>query len=109
MESERAEARPSITESPWYWVYLFTTAGLIALLLLEPRFGARQSQIERAAQGRQRAIQNLSGKEPVTSLSDEEHTQISLRPLYYVLAALLLVAWANLIWRHKNPVPRARP
>ena len=91
--------RRPLTESPWYWVYLFCTAGLVALILAGPKFAARQSQIERKAQGRQRAAQNIAGKVPVTPLSDEEHTQIGLRPLYYVLGGVLLVAWIQLIWR----------
>ena len=91
--------RRSISESPWYWVYLFCTAGLIALVLAEPKFAARQSQIERKAQGRQRAAQNLSGQEPRTPLSDEGHTQIRLRPLYYVVGGLLTAAWGHLLWK----------
>jgi hypothetical protein len=88
-----------LSDSPWYWVYLFCTAGLIALVLAGPKFAARQSQIERSAQGRQRAVQNLSGEEPTTQLSTEENTHIRLRPLYYVLGALLAFAWIKLGWK----------
>lgn len=97
----------SLTDSPVYWVYLFCTAGLVALFLAEGKFAARQAQIERKAQGRQRAVQNLAGRELVTVLSDEEHTHISLRPLYYVLGAVLTLAWAHLIvrqWRRQRSV-----
>lgn len=100
MSTASTKSALSLTDSPWYWVYLFCTAGLIALVLAGPKFAVRQSQIERSAQGRQRAIQNLSGREPVTPMSSAEHTQISLRPLYYVLGALLAVAWINLGWRN---------
>jgi hypothetical protein len=65
---------------------------------MQPKYAARQSQIERKAQGRQRAAQNLAGREPVTPLSDEENTQIRLRPLYYVLGVLLAAAWGHLLW-----------
>ena len=88
-----------LTDSPWYWVYLFCTAGLIALVLAGPKFAARQSQIERSGQGRQRAIQNLSGEEPTTQLSSAENTHIRLRPLYYVLGAVLAFAWIQLGWK----------
>jgi hypothetical protein len=80
-------------------VYLFATAGLIALILCGPKFASRQSQIERSAQGRQRAIQNLHGEEPVTHISTAENTHIRLRPLYYVLGAILAVAWIQLSWK----------
>src|SRR5688572_21680355 len=102
-----ASPRRSITESPWYWVYLFCTAGLVALVLAGPKFAARQSQIERKAQGRQRAAQHLSGQEPVTALSDAENTQISLRPLFYSLGGILVVAWMHLLWRsYSDSKPR---
>jgi hypothetical protein len=100
------QSRRSISESPWYWVYLFCTAGLVALVLAGPKFAARQSQIERTAQGRQRAVQQMTGEEPRTPLSDQEHTQIRLRPLYYILGGLLAAAWGHLLWKHcssKNP------
>jgi hypothetical protein len=93
-------AKTSITDSPWYWVYLFGTAGLVALLLAGHKYAARQSQVERAGQGRQRAVKNLQGQAPTTEMSSEDHTQVSLRPLYYVLAAILILAWAGLIRRH---------
>ncbi len=99
MSDNPAIRRRTITDSAWYWVYLFCTAGLIALILAEPKFAARQSQIERKGQGRQRAVQNLSGREPQTPLSDEEHTQMRLRPLYYVLGGLLTAAWGHLLWK----------
>jgi hypothetical protein len=90
----------SITDSPWYWLYLFCTAALIALFLAQTKFAARQSQIERKAQGRQRAIQNISGKEPRTPLSDVQRTHIRLWPLFVVLGLILLGAWGHLIWKH---------
>jgi hypothetical protein len=89
-----------LTDSPWYWVYLFSTAGLIALILVGPKFAFRQSQIERSAQGRQRAAQNMSGSEPTTQMSTVESTHIVLRPLYFVLGGILACAWLNLSWRH---------
>jgi hypothetical protein len=100
MSESAPNPSPAITESPWYWVYLFCTAGLVALALIGPKYAARQSQIERAGQGRQRAIQNLAGEAPITAMSSEDQIQISLRPLFLVLAALLAAAWAALVGRH---------
>jgi hypothetical protein len=103
MVTDHSTSRPirSITESPWYWVYVFCTAGLVALLLVGPRYSVRQTQIERSAQGRQRAIQNLAGEQPAP-MPDEERTRISLRPLYFLLSVVLCIAWTNLIWRHRR-------
>jgi hypothetical protein len=92
-----APSRP-ITDSPWFWAYLFTTAALIALALIGPKFAARQSQIEREFQGRQRAAQSAQGEEPIGELSTAEQTLITLRPLFLGLAAATIAAWI-VFWR----------
>src|SRR5580765_1754130 len=86
-------ASRSYTDSPWFWAYLFATAALVALALIGPKFAARQAQIEREFQGRQRAAQNAQGQEPSGTLSTAEKTLISLRPLFFGLAAISTVAW----------------
>jgi len=86
-------ASRSMIDSPWFWAYLFTTTALIGLALIGPKFAARQSQIEREFQGRQRAAQNIQGQEPSGDLSTAEKTLISLRPLCFGLAAVTTVAW----------------
>ena len=100
MAEPQPPSKASITDSPWYWVYLFATAGLIVLMMAGSRYSLRQSQIERSAQGRQRAVQNISGQEPVTPMSEPERTLITLWPLYLILGTLLVIAWANLAWRY---------
>ena len=82
-----------MTDSPWFWAYLFTTTALIALALIGPKFAARQAQIEREFQGRQRVAQNVQGQEPSGPVSTAEQTLISLRPLFLGLAAISTVAW----------------
>ena len=85
-------------DSPWFWAYLFTTAALIALALIGPKFAARQAQIEREFQGRQRAAQNIQGQEPTGTLSTAERTLVSLRPLFFGLAVITTVVWI-IFWR----------
>src|SRR5438132_7671870 len=91
-------ASRSMTDSPWFWAYLFTTAALIALAVIGPKFAARQAQIEREFQGRQRAAQNIQGQEPSGRLSTAERTLISLRPLCFGLAAITTGAWIVFWW-----------
>jgi hypothetical protein len=91
-------AQRAITDSPWFWVYLFATAALIALALMGPKYAARQAQIEREFQGRQRAAQSASGQEPTVALSSAEKTLITLRPLFLAMAAITVVAWI-VFWR----------
>ncbi|MCA9225875.1 MAG: hypothetical protein KDA47_09705 [Planctomycetales bacterium] len=98
--NEATPPRKSILESPWYWLYLFCTAGLIALMLAGPKYQARQAQLERNYQGRERANQRAAGQSPDTPLSTESDTLIRLEPLYFGLGALLVIAWAILWWQH---------
>lgn len=101
--------RKSITESPWYWACLFCTAGLVALVLVGPKFEARQAQIERQYQGRERAAQQKAGQSPTTPMSTTGDTYISLRPLQVALAALLVASWPVLWWRHFRRRPEVVP
>ena len=94
-----SSTRP-IADSPWFWAYLFSTAALIALALAGHKYGPRQAQIEREFQGRQRAAQNLNGQQPSVELSTAERTLITLRPLFFALAAVTTVAWI-VFWRKR--------
>jgi hypothetical protein len=90
-----------LSDSPWFWAYLFTTAALIALALIGPKYAARQAQIEREFQGRQRAAQTIQGQEPSGNLSTAEKTLITLQPLFLGLAAITTIAWI-IFWRNRR-------
>ena len=92
---------PPITDSPWYWLYLFCTAGLVALVIMGPKFAARQAQIERKSEARQRAALQVSGETPMATDSEAEATAINLQPLYLILAIGLGFAWLRL-WQHRR-------
>ena len=95
-----SEPRPRLTDSPWYWVYLFCTAGLVAVLLMGPRFAARQAQIEHNSQARQRAAWQVAGQASDTRLPPRTDTAITLGPLTVVLAILLASGWVGLCVTH---------
>jgi len=99
MPTDSSTKRPPLTDSPWYWLYVFATAGLVALVLMGPKYAARQSQLEQNYQGHQRANQHRVGLDPDTPLSSQEHTYIQLWPLYLVLFGLLAAGWVGLWWR----------
>jgi hypothetical protein len=104
MNARSASTGRSITDSPWYWVYLFCTAGAVALLLAGPKFAARQSQIERNSEDRLHAATYIAKQQlDVNALESEQPTatRITLWPLYAVLGCVLSVAWFNL-WRVHN-------
>jgi hypothetical protein len=45
--SETAEPRTRITDSPWFWVYLFSTGAFAALMLMQTKYHNRQGHLER--------------------------------------------------------------
>lgn len=90
----------SVTESPWYWVYVFSTAGLVGLMLLGPKMLQRQTQEERSFQGRRRAEEQKHGQTPATAMSDVQNTLLTLRPLFLILGGTLIVAWVVFWWQH---------
>jgi hypothetical protein len=93
-----ASRRPSVLQSPWYWVHAFCSAGLIALVLLGGKASQRQAQIERGHQGRQRAAAIGEKDIDYAELSTPDSTIVSLQPLYFLLAAGLIVSGVAL-WR----------
>jgi hypothetical protein len=90
--------KPPLSDSPWFWVYLFTTFALIVLMVMRPRVQERQAQIERKTQGRQRALEQAAGQTPSTRLSTPDDTQIGLGPLFLILGAVWIVSWI-MLWR----------
>ena len=106
----RAATRPRepLSESPWFWAYLFATAALVALFLIGPKYERRQPQLERQFSARQRAGQVSVGPNGPVPLSDEDRQIISLRPIYGIVGALLLLAWIGL-WSQRYRKPSCGP
>lgn len=100
--AEATAPRPSVTDSPWFWAYLFGAAALVALFLAGGKFGWRQSQIEREYQARTRAAQQLNGQEPSLELSTPERTLVTLRPLWYVIAVVTVAGWLLYWWSRQT-------
>lgn len=89
---------PAITDSPWFWVMLFSTASLVALALIAPKYSMRQRQLEMQYQAREETLRrNVESDHP----ADDAPTIappapgdliIPLGPLFGVCAVLLLVS-----------------
>jgi cytoskeletal protein RodZ len=101
-------SKPRLTDSPWYWAYLFATAGLIALVLMGHKFSRRQAIIETKSEGRQRASMNLSGR-ALPPANEDRTPRIQLTPLYLVLTALLGLAGFQLWRRRVQPSDTNKP
>jgi hypothetical protein len=97
MQDSRSSAgRAPLTDSAWFWAYLFATAALVALILAGPRYLDRQTQLEHQFSARQSAGQVVTGPAGPLPPSSDGRMIISLRPLYGVLGVILSIAWGGL-------------
>lgn len=75
-----ADTRASLTDSPWFWGYVFACAACVALLLALPKYMHRQRELELEFAARVRAGQTA----PVLAAEDSAARQqvyITLKPL----------------------------
>ncbi|MFP6673605.1 MAG: hypothetical protein VB878_00875 [Pirellulaceae bacterium] len=90
-----------ISDSPWFWGYVFACGGLIALILMGPKYEARQGQLDRNNQGRIRAAQDKAqdgiAEGSVAQSSERASVPsspgISLRPLFVILWLVITVVF----------------
>jgi hypothetical protein len=55
-----SEEQSGVTDSPWFWVLVFSSMALAALLAIGPKYGRRQANLERKYQARERVAEELS-------------------------------------------------
>ncbi len=92
-QAASSEPRPSITESPWFWAYVFATGGVVALLLGTSKYEDRQEQIERQYLARQRAGQVVARQDQPLERPDGGGKIIPIWPLALLMTLILCVAW----------------
>lgn len=95
-ESSTPQQEP-ITDSPWFWLYLFATVALILLIVFQGKLNIRQANIERQHQARQIANQpdEVASETPVV-VSSPGNTLIGWNYLVAVLGLLVAVGWIRL-------------
>lgn len=101
-------ARPSLTDSAWFWLMLFSCMSLLALQLMDWKYNERQARLERQFQGRQWAAEHGAHVEmnPAASLesrprvplseaviSAEGQTAVSAQQRYSQPGRLLISLW----------------
>lgn len=91
----------SLTDSPWFWVELFSYAALLGLLAIGGKYQRREARLEQRYAARQEIIQRQTeGRAQIDSAAaletplDEARRPLlmSLRPLFAVMIAALVVA-----------------
>jgi hypothetical protein len=97
---------PPVTDSPWFWLLLFSLMGIVALAAIHDKYGKRQAGIERQYQARERTAEQVAavGKEgaaadriqptdvPLPAYATPGHNLISIWPLFALLSVLGVVA-----------------
>ena len=113
------EPAPSITDSPWYWVVAFSLMALLALVVIGPKYGRRQSALERKYQARERIedareARNNSVGDPRTDelaarrrFATPGDTLVPLWPLAAIL--VIVVLFAGYMLRRGRGVRQAQP
>jgi hypothetical protein len=94
------DARPPITDSPWFWVLIFSLMGILALAAISGKYGKRQAGIERQYQARERVA--TAGPEGAAQTAPRPYataddTLIPLWPLVVVLGLIAISATAMLV------------
>lgn len=110
MSATPAPQQEPITDSPWFWLYLFATTALILLVVFRSKLDIRQAEIERQHQARELASQTLEAGQdaapsdsPIT-VSTPENTLIGWSYIYVVLGLLVSVGWVRLWYvRFRKP------
>lgn len=52
----------TIAENPWFWLALFGGVGLVGIMLIAPKFGARWARVERMQETRNRIAQEKAAR-----------------------------------------------
>lgn len=97
MEPQRV--RTPLTDSPWFWLYLFGTAGVLAIAAQSTRYGDRQSQHDRQFQGRQHIYRHAADEDAAAPFSTAADKVADLRPLYALLLTVIGAGWVGLGWQ----------
>ena len=91
--------RKKLTESIWFWIYLFSTAGLIGLVILQGKFDTRQDLEEINFRARMQTYGEGTATSFTTKTSPNEQI-VTLTPLYILFGLTFTVSWIAL-WKQR--------
>ena len=99
IRNPKSEIRNSspLTDSPWFWVLLFSAVALAALVAIHGKYSRRQAGMEIKYQARERLADDRVGDAESRPMSQPENTLIPLWPVAVVLIIVLLVATVMLM------------
>lgn len=95
-----------ITDSPWFWVLVFSAAGTVALAVIFPRYQARQRKLEMQYLAREEILRRNAEGEPVARAPGQEGDAappatgeliIPIWPLSLLCGAVFALSWYMLL------------
>jgi len=99
-----------LTDSPWFWVYLFGAAALIAMFLIGQKADTVQAQRDGNFTRRQLSLErqaalNRRVSEPEALPSEDsallaEKRYVDFTPFYALFGIVTVVAWV-MLWRQR--------
>lgn len=110
--------RPPITDSPWFYVLAFSLTALLAILVISPKYGRRQSAMDRNFQARTRVAEKQVAGNNSTAPPRKDHvadqhgystpddTLVPLWPLATILILIALFA-THMLRRGRRALPAA--
>lgn len=91
-----------ITDSPWFWVLLFSMVGLIALAAISGQYAKRQTRLERQYQARERVAEGAVGDPQRREYATPDSTLIPIWPLAILLGGVIVLAAVMLGREHRK-------
>ena len=109
------DERPPLTDSPWFWVLAFSLMALLALAVMNGKYGRRQSGEERKYQAVERIAAGEKGSDASSEATNRRpystpgETLIPLWPLTLIMLVISVVALAMLFRERRRAArPTAR-
>jgi len=96
-------ARPKLSDSPWFCVYLFGAAALIAMFLIGNKADTVQAQRDGNFTRRQVSLERQAGKtitdpQPESDAEPAEARYVDFKIFYGIIGAVTVFAWI-MHWR----------
>jgi hypothetical protein len=114
----------SPTDSPWFWLMMFSAVGLVALVAMLPKYGRRQGRLELKYHAEQEIARRQPGEVPGSGASRDGAEApppagqriVTLWPIGLVLTLVSAIS-AAMYWRSRRagrravdePPPRVAP
>lgn len=117
VSSSPPTARPPITDSPWFWLLLFSAAGIACLMLIAPKYWPRQRRLEMQYLAREEILRRQAEGEPLAREAGQEGdaapptTSDVIIPLWPLTGAcvFVLLLSTGMLWRSRRLLPAAEP